>query len=67
MEMLRRWSERYDREATYLKIAEGFDKLKKRDLIEELIMVKGHDVLLKLTYRACFIRGNVVTCVYLKS
>ena len=37
MAMLRRWCEKYGKEATYLKLTEEFDKLKKRDLIEELI------------------------------
>lgn len=31
--MLRRWSTKYGRSATYLKLAEGFESLKRRDMI----------------------------------
>lgn len=35
--MLRRWSEKFCDEATYLKLAEGFESLKRRDWILELL------------------------------
>ena len=37
MAMFRRWSEKYSEEATYLKLAEAFESLKRRDLIVVLV------------------------------